>query len=277
MKGIWGLFCQHDFERLFQPGEIRPLVDPRDVHPFWHLKHQRQLEEEAIALARKIAREDALEGTFFEHFPEDSVALPARSIVPAAISAAMPFNEYLGDDDKEILREMSPQAVIIQEPLHRPQFVKQQARKKQKRTHAEIRHGLGPLEEIVLPLAPSGRVMTGAEVATQRAQTAEKTARRNAVTCDFCKKPGHNRRGCQAAKTERASSQLASSGTPSSQMPERYAPGASVFLNTPRSSFPTEMLRSSPFTQRNPGILPYGGSRAAYTSMVAPSSQGRPT
>jgi hypothetical protein len=284
-----GLVCQHDFERTLSPGEIRPLIDPGEIHAFWHLKQQRQLQDEAKILALKFVIKDVTEGTFYTHYVEDP--LVEIAVTAMANTSLVPVNEYLGQDAQEILREMSPDAVIIQEPVHRPHYNRRHA-KKRKRTHTDIRRGLAPGEEIVRSSARSGRWHTGAELATQRALAKEKADRKKATEprhCKHCGDTGHDRRTCELLKTSQAADRIKATQARVATPPVSNIPAATVFRNVPREMFPQPLFRAPSQPQQILGVSPYFVQSVAQfpqqfpyqpqagpsTAPIAPSSQSR--
>lgn len=232
-----GLVCQHDFERILAPEEHYPLIIPSSIHRFWHLKQQDELEVEAKQLALKYVRNNATVGTFFTHYPLDKLPV----IPPQADdSALMPMNEYL--EPHEIIREMSPDAVIIQEPISRPQYVKAQAKKKRKRAVQDIKQGRGPAEDIVRPHAKSGRMETAAEVVNRQVEErrkAEATAARKISQgnkprgCGHCSGSGHNIRRCPKKTAADAAAIVKTASQASGNVP-----GTNIFRNVSQEAKP---------------------------------------
>lgn len=262
-----GLICQHDFERILAPDELYPLIHPASIHSFWHLKQQHELEAEAKTVALEHARNNATVGTFFTHYPLDELPITPTATIESAL---VPMNEYLAAG--EILREMSPDAVIIQEPISRPQFVRAQAKKKRKRELADVIQGQGSVEDIVVPHAKSNRMNTGAELAEQAAKRIKAAAAANLKEnsqgkisrgCGRCSKPGHNIRTCPEVKVSQASALMVE---------------VSQHSQASLGGFPSQhFVGISPFAARAHGNIPqqyYPGSQPGPSSApIAPSSQ----
>jgi hypothetical protein len=231
MSKINGLLCQHDFARILAADNIHPIIDPATIHPFWHLRQQYELQEQARIIAQEYVVRDSTVGTFFTHYETLDVVIPSAP-TPRGM---LPVNEY-GNSDGAIIREIPADARVVQEPLNRPQLVRQQQKKRNKRTFQEILRGMAPAEDIVVAMTSTDRLMTGAEKVEAAIEAKEKKLKKENIAkkkaeagkqeggtkCGHCRGPGHNKQTCIYLKESQrsdilkaqASSQKISGKTP---------------------------------------------------------------
>jgi hypothetical protein len=293
MKNTQGLLCQHDFAQLLAPGSLHPLVNPATIHPFWHLRSQWELQEEAKVFATQWAERTLASGTFYDHYDEiDLIPLPRLQ----ADIGMVPQNEYLLDG-AGISREMDPDARIIQEPLNRPQLVRQREKRLAKeRTVQEIRNNLGAAEDIVVNLTATNRLETRHETVKRRMKATElaaKKAAKAAKPCKHCKKPGHTMSKCPYYADSQATDILRAQGSqvslpapntarlpPPSTLPGFMAPSMQMPPSSSQVPPPhiTPMSRG-PFDRSAPvlhsGNFNYGGFPSIFSN-ATPSSSSLP-
>lgn len=268
-------------------------MDPATIHPFWHLRSQKQLQVEAKQLATEYAERTMATGSYYDHYEaEELIALPTLQ----ADAGMVPQNDYLVDG-AGMIRETDPAARIIQEPLNRPQLVRQKEKRLQKeRSVQEIRRNLGPAEDIVVNLTATNRLETRHETVKRRikaAETAAKKAAKAAKPCKHCKIPGHTMSKCpyyadsQATDILRAQGSQVSLPPPNSQRlpPPSTLPGfmaPSLQMHPSSSQVPpphiTPMSRG-PFDRSAPvlqsGNFNYGGFPSMFSN-ATPSSSSFP-
>lgn len=300
MKLQQGLLCQHDFDEILAPDNPHPLIDPARIHKFWHLRQQKDLQAEARTVAKEWVDVTHTVGTFFTHYPEGDI-----EILPPlqAEDVFLPRNDYFDSNDGEI-REMSPDAAIIQEPLSRPQFVRSQAKAKakgqKKRDYGQLRNGLGPTEDIVANLTASGRLETGNETVNRRLDAEEQIAKKAARKCGHCRVVGHTIKTCGLYKKSQAADILEARSTQASNSSRNPPPSGvqqGIASNPTRGPFhltapqygsqshtylplptSTPVFPGMPFSSFHPREIPsqhfFNYIPEASSSRIAPASQG---
>ena len=243
MKCNMGLLCQHDFARILAPDNPHPLLNPGEIHAFWHLHQQNSLQAKAAEVAEEYVERYSAEGSFFMHYPEGD---EVRASVPQPNRGMVPQNEYLDDRSAANIREMSPDAAIIQEPLHRPAFVRAQEKKDKakKRKLGEILNGIGPVEDIMGNLTPTNRLETGNETVNRRMDAAEKKAKQKKGSCGFCKSTDHNVKTCPDYKKAQAAAILAAQRTRAAEL--AASTGRIAPLTGTQNTMPSQLSPFSP-------------------------------